>query len=174
MLNNIFLKFSQYALLRDGEYPFSNKYSATAEAILQTVQGLNPEEYTVLNSIPGIGKVYSAGILAEIGSVKAFRNANVLAKYCGIVWKDNDSGDFEAEDKRMSKAGNGYLRYYIIEATGSVIRHCPEYERFYQKKYAETRNHRHKRALALTSRKFIRLLYGLLDKSQLYSLEKSR
>lgn len=34
MLNNIFLKFSEYALLRDGEHPFSNKYSATAEAIL--------------------------------------------------------------------------------------------------------------------------------------------
>ena len=257
MLNNIFLKFSEYALLRDGEHPFANKYGATAEAILtefttnedivnssleelvefintkskgriadpeetakilqaaarnsyrldkclyepltisiassfncissfekelkaidkailQTVQGLNPEEYTVLNSIPGIGKVYSAGILAEMGSVKAFKNADSLAKYCGIIWNDNDSGDFESEDKRMSKAGNRYLRYYIIEATRSVIRHCPEYARFYQKKYAETRNHQHKRALALTSRKFIRLLYGLLDKSQLYSPEKSR
>ncbi|MCI8281060.1 MAG: IS110 family transposase, partial [Lachnospiraceae bacterium] len=42
------------------------------------------------------------------------------------------------------------------------------------KKYAETRNHQHKRALALTSRKFIRLLFGLLDKGQLYSPEKSR
>ena len=257
MLNNIFLKFSEYALLRDGQHPFSNKYGATAEAILtefttnedivnssleelvefistkskgrisdpaetakilqaaarnsyrldkclyepltisiassfncinsfekelkaidkailQTVQGLNPEEYTVLNSIPGIGKVYAAGILAEIGSVKAFKNADSLAKYCGIIWNDNDSGDFEAEDKRMSKAGNRYLRYYIIEATGSVIRHCPENERFYHKNNAETRNHQHKRALALTSRKFIRLLYGLLDKGQLYSPEKSR
>ena len=257
MLNNIFLKFSEYALLRNGEHPFSNKYGATAEAILtefttnedivnssiedlvafisskskgriadpeetamiiqaadrnsyrldkclyepltisiassfncissfekelkaidkailQTVQGLNPEEYTVLNSIPGIGKVYSAAILAEIGSAKVFQSADSLAKYCGIVWNDNDSGDFESEDKHMSKAGNRYLRYYIIEATGSVIRHCPEYERFYHKKYAETRNHQHKRALALISRKFIRLLYGLLDKGQLYSPEKSR
>lgn len=34
MLNNIFLKFSEYALLRDGEHPFANKYGATAEAIL--------------------------------------------------------------------------------------------------------------------------------------------
>ena len=128
----------------------------------------------MLNSIPRIGKVYSAAILAEIGSVKAFQNANSLAKYCGIVWNDNDSGDFEAEDKRMSKAGNRYLRYYIIEATGSVIRHCPEYKTFYDRKYAETRTHQHKRALALTFRKFIRLLYGLLDKSRLYSSEKSR
>ena len=257
MLNNIFLKFSEYALLRNGENPFSNKYGATAgailteytanndivtssiedlaafisyksrgriadpeetakivqaaarssyrldkclyepltisiassfncissfekelkaidKAVLQTVQGLNPEEYTVLNSIPGIVRVYSAGILAELGSIKAFQNANALAKYCGIVWNDNDSGDFEAEDKRMSKAGNRYLRYYIIEAAGSVINHCPEYKAFYDKKYAETRNHQHKRALALTSRKFIRLLFGLLDKGQLYSPEKSR
>lgn len=89
-------------------------------------------------------------------------------------WNDNDLGDFEFEDKRMSKAGNRYLRYYIIEATASVIRHCPKYECFYHKKYAKTRNHQHKRTLALTSRRFIRLLYGLLDKSQLYSPEKSR
>lgn len=91
-----------------------------------------------------------------------------------FVWKDNDSGDFESEDKRMSKAGNRYLGYYIIESTGSVINHCPEYKAFYDKKFAETRTHQHKQALALTSRKFIHLLFGLLDKGQLYSPEKSR
>ncbi len=173
-LNNIYLKFSEYALLRNCISSFDRELKAIDKAILQTVQGLNPDDHTVLDSIPGIGKVYSAGILAEIGSIKAFPNANALAKYCGIVWNDNDSGDFTAEDRHMSKAGNRYLRCYIIEAAGSVIRHCPEYKAFYDKKYAETRNHQHKRALALTSRKFIRLLFGLLDKGQLYSPEKSR
>lgn len=126
-----------------------------------------------LNSIPGIVNVYTAGILAEIGSFKAFQSADSLVKYRGIVWNDNDSSDSEAKDKHMNKAGNRYLWYYIIEATRSVIRQCPEYEHFYHKKYAETRNHQHKRALALTSRKFICLLYGLLDKIQLYSTKKS-
>lgn len=51
-------------------------------------------------------------------------------------------------------------RMHIIEATGSVINHCPEYKAFYNKKFAETRTHQHKRALVLTSRKFIRLLFG--------------
>ena len=32
-VNNIYLKFSEYALLRDGQHPFANKYGATAEAI---------------------------------------------------------------------------------------------------------------------------------------------
>ena len=150
MLNNIFLKFSEFAMLDNDEHPFSNKYGATAEAvltdylsteaivnasvdeliafissksrgrihdpeqatyllqkaandsyrldkclyepltvsigcsfncinafekelkaiddaILRTVKGLNPTEYQVLNSVPGIGKVYASGILAEIG-----------------------------------------------------------------------------------------------------------
>ncbi|MBS6677901.1 MAG: transposase [Clostridiales bacterium] len=35
--------------------------------------------------MPGISKVYSAGILAEMGSVKAFHNTNALAKYGGII-----------------------------------------------------------------------------------------
>lgn len=34
MLNNIFLKFSEFAMLGKEEHPFSNKYGATAEAIL--------------------------------------------------------------------------------------------------------------------------------------------
>ncbi|MCQ4833217.1 IS110 family transposase, partial [Hungatella sp. SL.1.14] len=127
-----------------------------------------------LNSVPGIGKVYASGILAEIGTIKCFKNNDALAKYCGIVWKENQSGNFEAEDTPMNKAGNRYLRYYMIEAAGSVIRHCPEYKAFYDKKFAEVRTHQHKRALALTSRKLIRMLFGLLDKSQLYSVEKSR
>lgn len=257
MLNNIFLKFSQFAMLDKDEHPFSNKYGATAEAILtdylstedivnasidelvafissksrgriadpeqttyllqkaardsyrldkclyepltvsiacsfncinafekelrsindailRAVEGLNPVEYQVLNSVPGIGKVYASGILAEIGTIKCFRNNDALAKYCGIVWKENQSGEFEAEDTPMNKAGNRYLRYYMIEAAGSVIAHCPEYKTFYDKKYAEVRTHQHKRALALTSRKLIRMLFGLLDKSQLYSVGKSR
>ncbi|MEE1229453.1 MAG: IS110 family transposase [Lachnospiraceae bacterium] len=252
MLNNIFLKFSEFAFLQKEEHPFSNKYSATAEAILtefttteqivntpieelvelitarshgriinpmntaellqkaardsyrldkclyeplttsiacsfncirafekelkaldiaisEAVKGLNPTEYQILTSVPGIGKVYGAGILAEIGSINYFKNHNSLAKYSGIFWNQNQSGDFDGEDTPMSKAGDRYLRYYLIEATDSVVRHCPEYAAFYEKKYAEVPKHQHKRALALTSRKLIRMLFGLLDKSQLYS-----
>lgn len=34
MLNNIFLKFSEFAMLGKEEHPFSNRYGATAQAIL--------------------------------------------------------------------------------------------------------------------------------------------
>ena len=151
------------------------------------MKGLNPTEYQILCSIPGIGKVYASGILAEMGTVRCFKNHDALAKYCGIVWKENQSGEFDGEDTPMNKAGNRYLRYYMIEAAGnrylryymieaagSVVSHEPVYREFYSKKFAEVRKHQHKRALALTSRKLIRLIFGLLDKNELYSLDKSR
>lgn len=34
MLNNIFLKFSEFVMLDSGEHPFSDKYGATADAVL--------------------------------------------------------------------------------------------------------------------------------------------
>lgn len=257
VLNNIFLKFSEFALLGGEESPLANKFSPTAEAILteykttedianapleeladfvaasgrgrfadpdqvatllqkaardsyrldkslyepittsiacsfncirafekeqkaldkaiaETVAGLNPTEFQILKSIPGIGPVYAAGILAEMGSIRCFNNNNALAKYSGIVWRDNQSGEFDSDDTPMIKAGNRYLRYYLIQAAGSVATYCPEYTAYYNKKYAEVPKHQHKRALALTARKLIRLIFGLLDNNQLYSAAKSR
>ena len=66
----------------------------------------------------------------------------------------------------MSKAGNPYLRCYLGEAANSVRKHIPEYADFYARKYAEVTKHQHKRALALTSRKLVRLVFGLLVKNQ--------
>ena len=79
---------------------------------------------------------------------------------------------FVSEDNRVSKAGNTYLRYYFGEAANSVRGYVPEYAEFYSRKYAEVTKHQHKRALALTSRKFVRLVFGLLVKNQLYTGEK--
>lgn len=46
-----------------------------------------------------------------------------------------------------------------------------EYKAYYQKKYAEVTKHRHKRALVLTARKFVRLVFALLSKGQIYRKE---
>ncbi len=142
------------------------------EAIEKCIKGMNTNAFTILKSIPGIGPVWAAGILSEIGDINAFHSSDALAKYAGLTWSKNDSGDFVSEDNHMQKAGNTYLRYYLGEATNSVRRHIPEYKEFYNKKYAEVTKHQHKRALALTSRKFVRLVFGLLVKNQLYTGEK--
>ena len=107
--------------------------------------------------------------MAEIGDIHVFHSADALAKYASLYWRHNDSGGYTSEDNPMSKAGNRYLRYYLGEAANSLRQHNAEYGAYYRKKYNEVPKHQHKRALALTSRKFVRLVYGLLAKNQLYS-----
>ena len=148
---------------------FEKEVKAVDSAISQTLKGFNTHEFQCFTSVPGIGPVFAAGILSEIGTIKAFKSHESLAKYAGIIWPLNESGKFKADDKRLSKQGNAYLRYYLLEAANSVKNHLPDYKDFYNKKYAEANTHKHKRALALTSRKLIRLIFGLLDKNQLYT-----
>jgi len=68
----------------------------------------------------------------------------------------------------MAKSGNMYLKYYVIEATNKARIKDPIFKQFYENKFIEVKTHQHKRALALSSRKFIRLIFGLLCKNQLY------
>jgi hypothetical protein len=68
----------------------------------------------------------------------------------------------------MMKSGNRYLRYYLIEAANCLRIHNLEYRNYYLMKYGEVTKHRHKRALVLTARKLVRLVFALLTKGQLY------
>lgn len=142
------------------------------KAIEKTIKGINPNEYQSLISIPGIGPVLASGILSEIGTITSFDSNDALAKYAGLTWRVTQSGNYSSDTTRMTKTGNKYLRYYLIEAANSVKNHIPEYKEYYYKKYGEVTTHQHKRALALTSRKFVRLVFGLLTKNQIYSSHK--
>ncbi|MCM3742472.1 IS110 family transposase [Oceanobacillus luteolus] len=126
-----------------------------------------------LQSIPGIGPVLAAGIQAEIGQIERFEDETKIAKYAGLYWRKHQSGRFTADDTSLSRNGNQYLRYYLVEAANSVRRHVPEYKEYYAKKYDEVPKHQHKRALVLTARKLVRLVDALLRKNQIYTPERS-
>ena len=126
-----------------------------------------------LTSIPGIGKVYSAGIIAEIGDIRRFDCHASVAKYAGLVWSQHQSGDYEASFTRLIKSGNRFLRYYLLEAANSVRKCDSEFGRYYNLKYTEVNRFQHKRALALTARKLVRLIFRLLKDNRLYIVPES-
>jgi transposase len=142
---------------------------AMDKAIQQQVQGIsNP-----LLSIKGIGPVYSAGILAALGDVSRFKSHNQVARLAGLTWKRNQSANFEAEEKHLMRECDKYLRYYLVEAANSLRMHNDLYRAFYHKKYQEVTRHQHKRALVLTARKLVRLVFALLVKNQLYDPQRN-
>lgn len=121
-----------------------------------------------LTSVKDIGPVYAAGIIAEIGDISRFPSQASLAKFAGLTWTQHQSSEFEAEDTRLIHSGNHHLRYYLCESANSLRKCDPEFRRFYNLKFREVSNHQHKRALALTARKLVRLVYALLKTNRLY------
>ena len=121
-----------------------------------------------LTSVPGIGAVLSAGIIAEIGDINRFDNHPALAKYAGFAWTKHQSGKFEAQNTRLINSGNRFMKYYLTEAAFSLVRCDTEFKRFYDLKYKEVNKYQHKRALALTARKLVRLVFKLLKDNRLY------
>lgn len=154
--------------------------------IRQEVREHHPEVQCLL-SIPGIGPVLAAGIAAEIGPLARFfagekngRRKNLrdvegaVAKYAGLWWPRRESGAFRAEERRLAKQGNRFLRYYLVEAADRLRQHLPEYQAYYQRKWAESQKHRHKRALVLTARKSVGLFVGLLHRQEPYRSPEER
>ncbi|WP_153056588.1 transposase, partial [Streptococcus suis] len=54
-------------------------------------------EYQCLTSVPGVGKVYAAGIIAEIGQIERFKDHPQVAKYAGLNWKQYQSGNTNSQ-----------------------------------------------------------------------------
>lgn len=122
-----------------------------------------------LDTIPGFGPVYSAGIIAEIGNPERFNhNESKVAQFAGFHWRKNESADFKADETHLTKRGNPYLRYYFCEAANAVRMRDAEYAAFYQRKHDEVRTHQHRRAVVLTARKLVRLVVRLLTTNQPY------
>lgn len=122
-----------------------------------------------LQTIPGFGPIFTAGILAELGNPQRFNfDQAKVAKFAGFKWRKTASADFTADETRMTRTGNPYLRYYFCEAALSVQRCDREYGAYFQRKLNEVRKHAHKRATVLTARKLVRLVMRLLATNQPY------
>jgi len=144
-------------------------------------------QVALLESIPGVSLVLAAFFVAEIGDVlrfleglkwdkkrKRWRRKNAkdgeaaLAKHCGLWWSRSSSGDFEGDERHLVKSGNRYLRYAFVQAAFCVRQHEPDYKAYYNRKVEESVKHKKRRALILTARKLVGLVFALLRKQEPY------
>ena len=142
------------------------------QAIEKCIKGMNPNALIILQSIPGIGPVWASGILSEIGDISAFHSSDALANMLAFTGL---KGIPEISFLRITKCRKlGIPIFATILAKRQTASGSTSLNMLisYARKYAEVSKHQHKRALALTSRKFVRLVFGLLAKNQLYTGEK--
>ena len=109
-------------------------------------------------SIPGIGIMSAATIIAEYGDVSRFANDGKMLAYAGLDCGRYQSGtsDFPG---RMVKHGSGYLRQALMNVAETSLIHIPSFYDYYLKKRNEGKSHRV--ALSHIARKLVRLIYKL-------------
>ena len=141
------------------------------QAIEKCIKGMNPNALIILQSIPGIGPVWASGSCQKSAISQRFIRLMLLPNMLAFTGL---KGIPEISFLRITKCRKlGILSSLLFWRSGKQHqKHIPEYADFYARKYAEVSKHQHKRALALTSRKFVRLVFGLLAKNQLYTGEK--
>jgi transposase len=77
------------------------------------------EGYQALLRLKGIGPIFAAIFLAEIGDVHRFPSAEALASWCGLTPRHEES-DAKVRRGHISKQGSRLLRWALIEACQRV------------------------------------------------------
>lgn len=121
------------------------------------IKELNPSILT----IPGIGELSAASILAEYGEISNFSSPAKMLAFAGLEPSINESGTLEFNGK-MVKHGSGHLRYVLMNSSLTLLKFNPTFYDFYLKKRSEGKSHRV--ALSHVCKKFIRLIYVLETK----------
>ena len=132
----------------------------------QAVEELMQQIPQHITSIPGVGSVTGAAILAEIGDVTRFESPEKLVAYAGIDATVHQSGQFEGKQMHMSKRGSPYLRLGLWQAASMSILHNDELKVYYQKKRAEGKAHGV--AVGAVCRKLLLRIYVILKENRPY------
>jgi transposase len=100
-------------------------------ATRQIREVLKPDERAHwLLTIPGVGQLTAYLLLYEIGDIRRFNSARELCGYAGITPIVRESGDHRQEG-HISKEGNPYIRWDIVEAAQIARRKDPALYDFY-------------------------------------------
>ena len=127
-----------------------------------------------LETMPGIELVTASALIAEIGDVRRFPNANKLARFAGIAPVYFGSGGKGKVHK--SKQGNRALHalFYNLAvqqvqvAKGSKMPRNPVFHTYYQKKLKEGKTKG--QALVCIMRRLVNIVYGMMKYKTAYEL----
>ena len=117
----------------------------------------------LIRSLPGMGTVLTAELIAEAGCLSRFRSADALAAAAGIAPILRQSG--KVRFLRRPTGGNKKLKRVFYQSAFCSLGH-PDSRAFYDRKRRQGKRH-HQAVLALARRR-INVLWALLTTRQLF------
>lgn len=141
------------------------KSIATIEDFIKQKSSGIPE-VKLLQTIPGFGTTTAFLLASEIGDITRFPNAKKFASYFGMVPRLNQSGN-HAYYGRITKLGNPYVRWLLVQAAHRYYRIDREAKRFVDR--LSFRGGKKKATVAL-ARKMGIIAYTVLKEKRSYEV----
>lgn len=128
----------------------------------------DPTAYTLLKTIPGVGRLIALNLLYEIEDIKRFPRVQDFASYCRLVKcaKESNGKKYGTTGKKI---GNAHLRWAFSEAAQLFLR-TNEPGRKYLQKVAS--RHGKGKALSILAHKLGRAVYYMLKNRQVFNMNK--
>ncbi len=121
-------------------------------------------EADVVRSMPGMGVVFTAEFLAEVGDLSRFGSADALAAAAGVVPVTRQSGGTSSQ--RRARRGNRTLkRLLYMSSLSCTVHHAPS-RAYYLRKRAEGKVHR--QAVVALARRRVNVLWAMLRDGRPY------
>lgn len=126
---------------------------------------------TRLMSMPGVGIITAAAVVAEVGDFTRFQTPKQLAKYAGLVPKQRSSGE-RIRHGGITRAGSSILRSTLVEAAMRIHeKGAPELYGFVARLNQSTSKKPSRVALA---RKLLTLMWYIVTRETTYDATKVR
>jgi transposase len=144
----------------------SDRIQALKKAIFQVVADTPElkEQSELLETIPGIGKLTAARLLAEMGDITCFEDAPQLAAYAGLNPKGFRSGSSVHKKTRISKEGRALLRRILYMPAIVACKYNPIIHAFCDR--LAQRGLPKMAIVAAAMRKLLHLVFGILKHKQ--------
>lgn len=154
------------ALLRDHILYLESHIEETRRQIHDHVQA-HPallQQSKLLQSIPGIGQLTAAVLLAEVGDITHFEGARQVAAFAGLVPRVRESGTSVRSKPRLSKVGSSRLRKSLYFPAMTALRWNPLIKALGERLSARGKSKM--LIIGAAMRKLLHLAYGVLKSGQ--------
>ena len=113
-----------------------------------------------LRTHPGVGPVTALAMVLTLGPAQRFADGRKLGSYLGLIPSEHSSGGRQ-QLGRISKQGNPFLRFLLVEAGQTAVRYDTELGRFYRR--LAVRRHRALAKVAVARKLAVRLYLMLRE-----------
>lgn len=121
----------------------------------------------IIESLPGMGPILGAELIAAAGDLNGYANAGRLASAAGLVPVPRDSGRRTGNLHRPQRYSRKLRRVFYLSASAAMMREGPNRD-YYLKKRGQ--GHGHVQALIALSRRRVDVLWALLRDNRLFEI----